>query len=48
MIRLRPNILFTAWFGLIYFWAYLKRGQRGFWRTLMFGVRNYRHVLTRE
>lgn len=48
LIRLPPNVLFTVWFGFVYFLVYLKSERRGFWRTLLFGLRNYRHVLAKE
>ncbi len=48
VIRFQPNVLFTFWFGLVYFYVYLKSEQRGFWRTLKFGARNWRHVLAKE
>jgi radical SAM superfamily enzyme YgiQ (UPF0313 family) len=48
LIRLKPNLLFRLWFGLIYFYVYIKSEQRGFWRTLKFGLKNYRHVLAKQ
>jgi anaerobic magnesium-protoporphyrin IX monomethyl ester cyclase len=48
LVRLKPNLFFTAWFGLIYFCVYLRSERRGFWRTLRFGLRNYRHILAKQ
>ncbi|HET7153220.1 MAG TPA: hypothetical protein VFJ29_05610, partial [Candidatus Kapabacteria bacterium] len=48
LIHLPPNIFFTACFGFVYFLTYLKSEQRGFWRTLVFGLRNFRHVLAKQ
>lgn len=48
LIRIRPNIFFTLWFGIIYFYVYLKSERRGFWRTLRFALRNYHHVLAKQ
>ncbi len=48
LIRIRPNIIFTLWFGLIYFYVYLKSERRSFWRTLKFALSNYRHVLAKQ
>jgi radical SAM superfamily enzyme YgiQ (UPF0313 family) len=48
LIRLPCNIFFTLWFGLVYFFVYLRSERRGFWKTLKFGLKNYRHVLARE
>lgn len=48
LVRFRPNLLFTLWFGLVYFLVYLKSERRGFWPTLRFALSNYRHVLARQ
>ena len=48
LIRKQPNILFTAWFGVIYFYVYLKSERRSFWKTLKFALKNYRHVLAKQ
>ncbi|MEK7671893.1 MAG: hypothetical protein AAB344_06705, partial [Bacteroidota bacterium] len=48
LIRLKPNMLFRLWFGLVYFHLYINSEQRGFWRTLKFGLKNYRHVLVKQ
>jgi len=48
LIQVRPNVIFTMWFGLIYFYIYLRSEQRGFWRTLRFALKNYHHVLAKE
>ena len=48
LIGLPPNMLFTAWFGLVYFFVYLQSERRGFWRTLRFAMHNYRHLLAKQ
>ncbi|MBI2267566.1 MAG: B12-binding domain-containing radical SAM protein [Armatimonadetes bacterium] len=48
LIRIPPNTIFNWWFGLIYFLLYVKSEGRGFWQTLKFAVRNYRHILAKE
>lgn len=48
LVHLRPNPLFTAWFGLIYFYVYVRSESRHFFKTLRFALRNYRHVLLKE
>ncbi len=48
IIRLPPNIVFTLWFGLVYFYIYVKSEQRGFWKTFRFGLKNYRHILAKQ
>ena len=48
LIRFPSNIFFTLWFGLVYFAVYLKSEQRGFWKTLRFSLKNYRHILAKE
>jgi anaerobic magnesium-protoporphyrin IX monomethyl ester cyclase len=47
LIRMRPNALFKYWFGLIYFYTFIKSEHRGFWETLRFALRNFRHVLSK-
>ena len=48
LIKLPSNIFFKAWFGLIYFYIYIKSEKRNFWSTLGFALRNYKHVLAKE
>ncbi|UTW63423.1 B12-binding domain-containing radical SAM protein [bacterium SCSIO 12741] len=48
LIYLRPNFLFKAWFGLIYFYVYIRSEKRNFWDTLKFALKNYQHVLAKE
>ncbi|UTW66157.1 B12-binding domain-containing radical SAM protein [bacterium SCSIO 12643] len=48
LIKLPPNLLFQAWFGLIYFHVYIRSEKRSFWSTLMFAFKNYKHVLTKQ
>ena len=47
LIKLPPNRLFDAWFGLVYFLVYVRSEKKRFLPTLLFALRNYRHVLTR-
>lgn len=48
LIKIRPNFLFRAWFGLVYFYVYIKSEKRNFWETLKFAFLNYKHVLVKE
>lgn len=48
LIHLPPNPAFTAWFGLIYFYTYVKSEQRDVPSTLRFALKNYRHILARQ
>lgn len=48
LIRMKPNMLFTLWFGLVYLYVYIKSEQRGFWQTMKMGLRNWKHVLAKE
>lgn len=48
LIRLRPNRLFTWWFGLVYFLLYVMSEHRNVWSTLKFALRNFRHVLVKQ
>lgn len=48
LVALPPNALFQAWFGIVYFLVYVRSERRSFWKTLLFGLRNWRHVLARE
>jgi anaerobic magnesium-protoporphyrin IX monomethyl ester cyclase len=48
LINLRPNRLFDAWFGLVYFLVYIRSENKSFWKTMRFAMRNYRHVITRK
>jgi len=48
LVSLRPNPLFTAWFGLIYFTVYLRSENKRFLESVLFAIRNAHHVLTRE
>ncbi|MBN1344256.1 MAG: B12-binding domain-containing radical SAM protein [Phycisphaerae bacterium] len=44
LIRMKPNALLNYWFGLVYFYVFVRSEHRGFWDTLRFAVRNFRHV----
>lgn len=48
LIYIKPNCFFTWWFGIIYFYNYIRSERRNFWESLKFACRNYRHVLTKE
>lgn len=48
IIKLRPNILFSAWFGIIYFYIYLKSEKRKIFKSLLFAIFNFRHILSKE
>ncbi|KAA3595572.1 MAG: radical SAM protein [Calditrichaeota bacterium] len=48
LIKLKPNQLFTWWFGLVYFYVYLKSENRNFWETFRFALRNFKHVLVKQ
>ncbi len=48
LIKLPPNLIFKAWFGLIYFHIYIKSEKRNFWETFKFAIKNYKHVLVKE
>ena len=48
LIKLNPNFLFCAWFGIIYFYVYLKSEKRQFIRSLFFAFTNYKHILSRK
>ena len=45
LLGLRPNMLFSLWFGFVYFILYLRSERRSFWSTLRFALANARHVL---
>ena len=48
LIRRKPNRLFAWWFGLIYFYVYIKSERRNLWATFKFALRNFRHVLAKQ
>jgi radical SAM superfamily enzyme YgiQ (UPF0313 family) len=45
LIKLPPNVFFRAWFSMIYFYVYVRSEKRGFFKTLVFGLRNWKHVV---
>ncbi|OGG93467.1 MAG: hypothetical protein A2527_01680 [Candidatus Lambdaproteobacteria bacterium RIFOXYD2_FULL_50_16] len=45
LIYLKPNKMFKYWFALVYFYVHVRSESRGFFQTLAFAIRNYRHVL---
>jgi radical SAM superfamily enzyme YgiQ (UPF0313 family) len=47
LVKLPTNILFRLWFGLVYFYCYVRSEQRDLYRTFVFALRNYKSVLTR-
>ena len=48
LIKLPSNFLFRAWFGLVYFYLYIKSEKRDFIPTLKFALKNYKHVLAKQ
>lgn len=48
LIRLKPNIFFSAWFGIIYFYVYLRSEKRKIIRSLFFAFANYKHILSKK
>jgi len=48
LIKLPQNIIYTAWFGLIYFIVYVKSERRSFLRTLYFSLRNYQRLIEKN
>jgi len=45
LIRVRPNILFSLWFGVVYFLLYVKSERRSFWATFRFALASAKHIL---
>lgn len=45
LISFPPNIVFRLWFGLVYFYVYIKSEHRGAFKTFINALRNYKHVL---
>jgi len=45
LIKLPQNIIFTSWFGLVYFIVYVRAEKRKFWQTLYFTLRNYQLLI---
>lgn len=45
IIKLPNNIIFTIWFGLVYFFVHIRSERRGFWKTLYFTLRNYYRLI---
>ncbi len=45
LIKLPPNPLFKLWFGLVYFYIFLKSERRSFLKTCLFALKNYGHLL---
>lgn len=39
LIKLPPNFLFDLWFGIIYFYVYIKSEGRGFFETILFAIK---------
>jgi radical SAM superfamily enzyme YgiQ (UPF0313 family) len=40
LIKLPNNILFNLWFGIIYFWLYIRAEQRSFFKTAIFAIKS--------
>ncbi len=47
LIKLPQNMIFTMWFGFVYFVVYVRSENRSFWRTLYFTLRNYKRLIKR-
>ena len=47
LVKLPPNILFRLWFGLVYFYVYVRSEQRDLYKTFVFALRNYKSLLMR-
>ncbi|MGA2090772.1 MAG: radical SAM protein [Endomicrobiales bacterium] len=47
LVHLPPNIFFRLWFGLIYFYTYLKSEHRSLWQTTLFALRNFSSVIAK-
>ncbi|MEI7481110.1 MAG: radical SAM protein [Elusimicrobiota bacterium] len=45
LIKFPPNLMFRLWFGIIYFYVFLKSEKRSFFKTLGFALKSYKHVL---
>ena len=45
LIKMKSNVLFKMWFGLIYFYVHIKSENRSFWNTFKFAIRNFKHVI---
>lgn len=48
LVHFKNNVFFTLWFGLVYFYVYLKSESRSFWATLKFFARNFQHQFEKK
>lgn len=48
IVKLPTNIFFNLWFGLIFYWVYLRGERRPFFWTLWFGLRNAHFLLEKK
>lgn len=46
LIKLPPNIFFRLWFGLVYFYYYVKSERRQIVKTFVFALRNFRRAIS--
>lgn len=45
LVKVKPNLIFKLWFGLVYFYVHIRSENREFWSTLKFAVRNVKHLI---
>jgi radical SAM superfamily enzyme YgiQ (UPF0313 family) len=45
LIKLPPNMVFRLWFALIYFYVHVRSENRSLFKTFLFALRNWKHVL---
>ncbi len=48
LAKLRPNIFFNLWFGIVFFWVFLRSERRSFLWTLWFGIMNVHFLLEKK
>jgi len=44
LVHLPPNPLFRLWFTIVYGYVYVRSENRGWWETLVFGLKNLKHL----
>ncbi len=48
IIYIKPNPMFNAWFAVVYFYVYWLSEGRKFLQSLVFAIRNYKHVISKK
>jgi len=48
LAKLPPNIFFNIWFGMIFFWVFLRSEKRSFLWTVWFGIMNLHFLLEKK